>query len=79
MIELYVIIIIRPHQIITPRACARGKAIGFCLSSVVGTKIVTSRDLGISVTRKHYESVEIGEKLASVCFYSFAMAHERHK
>ena len=49
------------------------------LSSVVGTKIATSRDLGISATRKHNESIEIGDKLASVCFDTFGMAHERHK
>ena len=62
--------------LITPHACTRGKAINFvchCLSSVV------SRDLGIWATCKHNESVEISEKLASVCFDSFGTAHERHK
>ena len=39
----------------------------------------TSRDLGMCETRKHDESVEVGEKLASACFKSFGVAHERHK
>ena len=60
-------------QLITPHTCARGKAIGFVCHlslSVVSTKIATSRDPGIWATRKHNESVEIGIKLASVCFDS---------
>ena len=52
--------------LITPHACARGKAIGFVchllLSVIVGTKIARSRDLGIQATRKHNESVEFGKK-----------------
>ena len=57
-------------MIVTPCACTRGKAIGFVchLSSVViSKKIATSLDLGIWATHKCNESVEIGEKLASVC------------
>ena len=46
---------------------------------VVGTKIATLRDQGIWATRKYDESVEIGEKPASVCLDFFGMAHERHK
>ena len=73
------------YIIITPRACARGKAIGFVchrLSSVVivvSMKIAKSRDLGIGMTLKHNESIEVGEKIASVCFDSFGTAHESHK
>ena len=48
-------------------------------SVVIGTKIARSRDLGIQVTRKHNESIEFGNKLASVCFKSFGTAHEHHK
>ena len=67
--------------VITPCACTRGKAVGFVcrLSSVVGTKIATSQDLGIWATRKHNESVKIGKKVGSVCFNYFGTAHERHK
>ena len=58
-----------PFLFITPRTCARGKAISFvCLSSVVVTKIARSRVLGICACCKHNESVDIGEKLVSVCF-----------
>ena len=69
------------HNVITPRACARGKAIIFVcrLLSVIGMKITRSRDLGIQVTCKHNESVEFGKKLASVCSKSFDTAHESHK
>ena len=49
------------------------------LSVIVTTKIAISRGLGILVTHKHNESVEIGEKLASACFDSFDTAHECHK
>ena len=63
--------------IITLRACARGKAIGFvCLSSVVVvTKIARSRVLGICVCCNYHELVDIGEKLVSVCFELLNMAH----
>ena len=56
--------------LITPRACTRGKAIGFVcrLSSVVTTKIARSRVLGICACCNYNESVDIGEKLVSVCF-----------
>ena len=47
---------------------------------VVGTKIATLGDLGNWATRKHNESVEIGEKKpGSVYLDFFGMAHERHK
>ena len=58
------------EEVVTPRACARGKVIS--LSSVVvvvvGTKIARSRDLGVYVCCKHNQSVDICEKLLSVCF-----------
>jgi hypothetical protein len=57
---------------ITPCACARDKVIGrgVVVVVVVVQKITTSRDLGVWATRKHNESIEFGEKLASVCFKS---------
>jgi hypothetical protein len=70
--------------IFTPcaRMCSRGKAIDLSvryLSSVVRTKIARSRHLGTSAIRKHNESVEIVDKLASLCFESLGKAHERRK
>ena len=62
--------------VITPRACARGKVIG---RRVVSTKIARSGDLGVWATRKYSISVDIVEKLASLCFESFGKAHERRK
>ena len=65
--------------VVTPRACARDKAIGFvCLSSVVIIKIARSPHLGIWATRKYKKSVEVSEKLASLCFESIDKAHESH-
>ena len=54
--------------IITPRACARGKAIGLFVVVVVSTKIARSRVLGVYACCKHSQSVDIGEKLACTCF-----------
>ena len=55
----------------------------FCLSvvclSVVVTKITRLPHLGIWVTLKYGESVEIGDKLASLCFESIGKAHKYHK
>ena len=69
-------------QLVTPRACARGKAIGFvccpsvvCLLSVVVTKIARSRVLGICACCNYHELVDIGEKLASVRFELLNTAH----
>ena len=45
--------------VLLPHAHAQG--VKQSVLSVVGTKIATSRDLGISATYKHNESVEIGE------------------
>ena len=67
-------------HLVTPCAYARGKAIGFvCLLSIIVTKIARSPHLGILATGKYDESVEIGEKLASLCFKSIDKAHECHK
>ena len=48
-----------------PARMRRSKVIGLsvCLS-VVTTKIARSRNLGLRATRKHNQSVEIGERLA---------------
>jgi hypothetical protein len=45
----------------------------------VSTKIAISQDLGTWATRKHNESIEFGEKLASVWFKSRDTIHERYK
>ena len=49
------------------------------LSVVVSTKITRSEDLGIWATHKYSISVDIVEKLASLCFESFGKAHVHHK
>ena len=75
------------YVIITTRACARGKAIGFvCLSSVcrlsvviVVTKIARSGHLDIWETCRYNETVEMGKKLALLCFELLGKAHECHK
>ena len=70
-------------EIITPRACARGKVIGrvvvVVVVMVVSTKIAISRDVDVKATRKHNESIEFGEKLASVSVKSMDTVHGRHK
>ena len=43
---------------------------------VVSIKIARSRDLGIYECCKHKESVDICEKLVSVCFELLNMAHK---
>ena len=57
-----------PTQLITPRARARSKVITRVI--VESTKIVISQDVG-------NESMEFGEKLASVFFKLRDMVHER--
>ena len=48
-----------------PVCMRRGKVIGLSVcQSVVTTKIVRSRNLGLRTARKHNQSVEIGERLA---------------
>ena len=46
---------------------------------VVGTKIARSQALGICVCCKYNKSVDICEKLVSVCFKLLDMAHQRYK
>ena len=46
---------------------------------VVGTKIASSRDLGICACCKHSKSVNIGEKLLSVLFELLIMVHKLYK
>ena len=58
-------------NIVTPRACTKGKAIGLPGRPsviVVGTKIARSRVLGICACCKHKQSVDIGEKLVYMRF-----------
>ena len=47
--------------------------------SVVVMKMARSPHVGIWATRKDDESVEVGEKLASLCFESINKVHEYHK
>jgi hypothetical protein len=54
--------------VITPRASASGKAISFVCVSVCHHQNARSGDVGIRATGKHNESIEVGKKLASVCF-----------
>ena len=57
-------------NIVTPRACTKGKAIGLPgrPSVIVGTKIARSRVLGICACCKHNQLVDIGEKLVYAHF-----------
>ena len=48
------------YMVITPRACARGKAIAIVCRRVV--VVTRSRDLGIRATHKYNESIEFGKK-----------------
>ena len=67
--------------IITPHACARGKVISHVVVAVVvvSTNIAISRDLGTCATHEHKESVEFGEKLASVYFKSIDTIYKCQK
>ena len=67
--------------IITPRTCARDKAVSFVcrLSSVVTMKIARFGVLGICACCNHNESVDIGKKLVSVGFELLNMAHWHYK
>ena len=68
--------------LVTPRTCKRGNVIS-CVylssSSSVSTIIARSGHLGIWATHNHDISVEIVQKLASLCFESFGKPHERSK
>ena len=50
------------YDVLTPRACTRGKAIGLYVV-VIRMKIATSGDLGICTRCYRDKSVDIGEKL----------------
>ena len=65
--------------LVTPRACTQEVKQSVCPSVVVATKIARSQVLGIWATPKHNEPVDIGEKLAAVCFELFERAYKRHK
>ena len=58
--------------IITPRACARGKAIGFVRLFVYQHKIARSGDLGVSI---NYSVRKVGK----LTLPDFESGHERHK
>ena len=57
----------------------RGKVIGRVVVVVVDTKIAKSWDLSTWASCKRNESVECGEKLASVRLESSGTAYKRHK
>ena len=62
------------------RMCKGGKVIGHVVVVVVmNTKIAIYHDLGTRATHTHLESIEFGEKLASICFKSRDMIYERQK
>ena len=57
-----------PFQIITPRACTRGKAICLSVVVVIGMKIARSRVLGICTCCNYNQSVDLSEKLVCTRF-----------
>ena len=57
----------------------KGKVIGHVVVVPIHKEITRSWDLGTRVIRKYNESVEVGDKLASVCLELSAMAYKRHK
>ena len=65
--------------LITPRACARSKVIGFVVVVVVSTKIAKSQKIGVWLSALCHQTVENREKLSSVCFKSLRVAHEHYK
>ena len=72
------------QELITPRACARGKVIGsvvvvVVVVVVVNKNIARSQHLGTLATCKYGKSVEYGEKLASLCLESSSTAYKCHK
>ena len=67
-------IIIFCSYFITPRACARVKQ-SVCMTVVVGTKIARSRVLGACACCKYDQSVDIVEKVVSICFELLKVTH----
>ena len=72
-IILATVALIEKLLLIIPRACAKGKVIGFVCRRHENRQLSRSR-----APRKPNKFVEIGGKLASVRFGSFGTAHERH-
>ena len=62
------------YRVLLSRAHAQGGKV-IVVVVIVSTKIAISRDAG----RNHNESIEFGEKLASVCVKSRDTVHEPHK
>ena len=62
-----------------PTCMRRGKVIGFVCLSIVTTKITRSQHLGTWSIHKYNESVEVGEKLASVCLKWSGTAYKHHE
>ena len=61
---------------------ARGKVISSVVILVMGTKLAKSEDLyylGIIMLCKCNESVELGEKLASVCLELISTTYKCHE
>ena len=52
-----------------------------CIHVPMSTKItiILSQDVCTRATRNHNESIDFGEKLATVCFKLRDTVHERHK
>ena len=64
------------YRVLLPRVHAQGgKVIVVVVVVIVSTKIAISQDAGCN----HNESIEFGEKLASVCVKSRDTVHEPHK
>ena len=66
-------------MLITPRACPRGKVIGFVCRLSVGTKIARSDDSGITVVGNCNQIVGSGEKLSSFCILTLGTRQGRYK
>ena len=65
---------------IYPVRMRKGVVIGrVIIVVVVSTKVTTYQDVGTWVTHTHLESIEFGEKLASIGFKSRDTIHERQK
>ena len=66
--------------IITPRACARGKVIGFVVVVVVVVvhkKIARSRLIRVIAMGYRHDDVKNGEKLTKFCFNALGNGHKR--
>ena len=61
-----------------PRACVRGKVIGFVHLLSIIIKIARSEDSGIMISKCN-QIVGSGEKWSSFCFFLLGTRHERYK